>query len=101
MKEILNQDIRKIEDRELRWLCRYEQIVAWHKAGGFQRAAAAYRAQIAEADRAKAVAELRVAQIEVLQNAATRFDVKPLRNAQMAKIAAQHRADAAERQAIQ
>jgi hypothetical protein len=103
MKEMLNQhiDTRTIEDRELRWLVKYEQIIAWSKAGGFQKAAAAYRAQIAEAERKKAVAELRVAQINVITTTVAAYDGKAVRNAQIAQVAAQHRADAAERQAIQ
>jgi len=95
MKEMLNQDIRSIEDRELRWLVRYEKIIAWHNAGGFAKAAAAYHAQIAEADRVKSEAELRVAQITILQHTVAGFDVKALRNAQMEKIAAQRKAEAA------
>lgn len=102
MKEMLNQhiDTRTIEDRELRALVKYEQIIAWHKAGGFQQAAAAYRAQIAEAERQKAVAELRVAQINVITTTVGAYDGKAVRNAQIAQVAAQHQADAAERQAI-
>lgn len=99
MKEMLNQDIRKIEDRELRWLCRYEQIIAWHKAGGFKKAAAAYHAQVAEAERQKAVAELSVAQINVITATVAAYDGKAVRNAQIAQVAAQHRVDAAERPA--
>lgn len=95
------QDIRSIEDRELRWLVKYEQIIAWSKAGGFKKAAAAYHAQIAEAERQKAVAELRVAQINVITTTVAAYDGKAVRNAQIAQVAAQHRADAAERQAIQ
>ena len=99
MKEMLNQDIRSIEDREMRWLVRYEKIIAWHNAGGFAKAAAAYHAQIADADRVKSEAELRVAQITILQHTVAGFDVKALRNAQMEKIAAQRKAEvAAERE---
>ncbi len=100
MKEVI-QEIHKIEDREMRALVRYEKVVAWHKSGGFQRASAAYHAQIAEAARVKAVAELRINQIEILQTAVSRFDAKGVRNAQIAEVAARYRASAAERQAIQ
>lgn len=101
MKEVNIQDIQKIEDRELRWLVRYEQIVAWHKNGGLRKAAEAYHAQIAEAARQKAIAELRVAQINVIAATVARFDAKAVRNAQISAVAAKHRAEAAERQAIQ
>ncbi|MBY3026503.1 hypothetical protein [Rhizobium leguminosarum] len=100
MKEMLNQNILAIEDRELRSLVKYEQIMAWYRSGGVQKSIAAYRAQIAAADQAKAVAELRVAQINVIEQAVARFDARSVRNAQMAQVAAQHRADAAERQRI-
>lgn len=100
MKEMLNSDIR-IEDRELRSLIKYEQIVAWHKSGGFKRASAAYHAEIAEAERQKAIAELWVSQINVIEQVAAKFESRAIRNAQISAVAAKHRADAAERLAIQ
>ncbi|MCZ7890453.1 hypothetical protein O9X99_02065 [Agrobacterium salinitolerans] len=100
MKEVTIQDIRKIEDAELRWLTRYEYLINWGKSGTLRKAAQAFYDQIAAAEQTKAVAELRVAQINVIEKAVARFDVKSIRNAQMAEVAAKHRADAAERQAI-
>ncbi|KAB1086177.1 hypothetical protein F4V91_06850 [Neorhizobium galegae] len=100
MKEVI-QEIHKVEDRELRWLVRYEQLIAWHRSGGVQQAVAEYHAQIAKAEHLKAIAELRVAQIAIIETTISRFDGKAVRNAQIVQVAAQHRADAAERQAIQ
>lgn len=101
MMEVLNSDIRKIEDRELRWLVKYETLVAWGKSGSLHKAAAAYRAQIAQAEKAKAVAELRVAQIEVIQTNVVQWDARRARNAIAAENAARQQASAVERQAIQ
>ncbi len=101
MKEVTIQDIRKIVDPELRSLTRYEYLIAWGKCGSLRKAAQAFYDQIEQANRAKAEAELRIAQINVIEQAVTRFDAQALRNAQMAQVAARHRADAAERLAIQ
>ena len=101
MKEVTSQDIRSIEDRQMRALLKYEQIIEWHQAGGVQAALEEFHAQIAAAEQAKAVAELRVAQINVIATRVAHFDAKAVRNAQIAEVAAKHRADAAERQAVQ
>lgn len=101
MQEVLNSDIRKIEDHELRWLMKYESLIAWHRSGGIQRAASAYRAQIAAAKKVKAVAELRVAQIEVIEKTTAQWDARAVRNALAAENAAKQQASAVERQAIQ
>lgn len=101
MMEINIQDIRKIEDRELRWLIKYESIVAWHKSGGIERAAAAYHAQIAAAEKAKTVAELRVAQIQVIEKTTAQWDARAVRNALAAENAAKQQKTVLERQAFQ
>ncbi|TZG36635.1 hypothetical protein [Agrobacterium sp. B1(2019)] len=101
MKEVTTEDIRKIEGAELRWLTRYEHLISWGKSGTLRKAAQAFYNQIAAAEQAKAVAVFRIAQINVIEKAVARFDVKSIRNAQMAAVAAKHRANAAERQAIQ
>ena len=101
MKEVTIQDIRKIEDAELRWLTRYEHLISWGKSGTLRIAAQAYYDQIAQAEQKKALAQLRIAQIDILETAVSRFDGRAIRTAQMAAIAAKHRADAAERHAIQ
>lgn len=101
MKEVTIQDIRKIEDAELRWLTRYEHLISWGKSGTLRLAAQAYYDQIAQAEQKKALAQLRIAQIDILETAVSRFDGRAIRTAQMAAIAAKHRADAAERHAIQ
>jgi len=101
MKEISIQDIRSIEDGEMRSLVRYEHLIAWGKSGGVKRAVAAFRSQIASAEQAKAVAKLRVAQINVIEKAVACFAARAVRDSQMAEVAAKHRADAAERHAIQ
>ncbi len=101
MKEVTNLDILSIEDRELRWLIKYEQIISWGKSGDLRKAAQAYYDRIEQAEQVKALAQLRIDQINVIENAAIRFDGKALRNALILSVAAQHRADAAGRQAIQ
>ncbi|OAE46825.1 hypothetical protein A7J57_12115 [Agrobacterium tumefaciens] len=101
MKEICIQDIRSIGDPEMRSLVRYEHLISWGKSGGIKRAVAAFRSQIAGAERAKAVAKLRVAQINVIEQAVACFAARAIRNSQMAEVGAKHRAGAAERHAIQ
>ncbi|WP_027488928.1 hypothetical protein [Allorhizobium undicola] len=101
MKEVTIQDFRRIEDAELRWLTRYEHLINWGKSGTLRVAAQAYYDQIEQAEQKKALAQLRIAQIDILQTAVSRFDGRAIRNAQMAAVAAKHRADVAERQAIQ
>lgn len=101
MMEVKNFDIRAIEDRELRWLVKYETLVAWGKSGSLRKAADAFYAQITQAEKAKAVAELRVAQIEVIEAATARWDARATRNAIAVENAAKQQASAVERQAIQ
>ncbi len=101
MKEVTIQDFRKIEDAELRWLTRYEHLISWGKSGTLRIAAQAYYDQIEQAEQKKALAQLRIAQIDILETAVSRFDGRAIRNSQMAAVAAKHRAEIAERQAIQ
>lgn|GEM_PF-3541924 len=101
MKEITHQEIRLIEDRELRELVRYETLIAWGKSGALRKAADAFYAQVAEAKRLKAVAELRVAQIEDIQTTTAQWDARAVRNILAAENAAKQQASAVERQAIQ
>ncbi|XNO40748.1 hypothetical protein ACL2DZ_00280 (plasmid) [Sinorhizobium meliloti] len=101
MKEASFQEIRKIEDRELRSLARYEYLMVWGKSGALSKAAEAYHAQIAEAARVQAVAELRVAQINVIEKTVAKFDApgSPLRPDRRGR--SKTMCHAAERQAIQ
>lgn len=101
MMEVKNFDIRAIEDRELRELVRYEKLIAWGRSGALRKAADAYYAQIAQAEKDKAVAKLRVAQIQVIEKTTTRWDARAARNALAAENAAKQQASAIERQATQ
>jgi hypothetical protein len=101
MKEVSNQEIRAIEDRELRELVRYEKLIAWGRSGALRKAAEAYYAQIAQAEKAKAVAKLRVAQIEVIETTTAKWDARAVRNAIAVENAARQQAATVERQAIQ
>ncbi|MDX0503601.1 hypothetical protein GOC80_13285 [Sinorhizobium medicae] len=101
MKEALNSEIPNIEDRQMRWPVRDEQLAASSKSGDLRRASRVYQLQIAEAAKVKAVAELRVAQIAVVETMVNCFDAKGGRYAQFANVAAQDHADAAERRLVQ
>ncbi|WP_322886514.1 hypothetical protein U8C31_18270 [Sinorhizobium medicae] len=90
--------MKEAQDHEMRMLITMERLAKWHRDGGIQRSIAKYRTQIAEA-------EVKLAQIEVLKVASERLSTKEsfveLCNRQMCQIAEQHRAEAAERPAIQ
>ncbi|MBY5820009.1 hypothetical protein HFN60_30935 [Rhizobium leguminosarum] len=100
MKKIKIEDICQIEDGELRSLTRYEYLMARGQRGGFQRTGAEFRAQVSAADPAKSVVELRIAQINVIEQTVAGLEGKALRS-EIARVAAKHQRDAAELQAIQ
>lgn len=91
----MKEEIRltDIEDRELRNLVRWERLMASYNAGGLVKSAEAQQSRVA-------AAEKRLVQIQVLEAVAARATYKELRNAQMAQIAADYRAAAAECQAV-
>lgn len=101
MKEITHQEIRLIADREMRELARYEMLIAWGRSGALRKAADAFYAEVAEAKRQQAIAELRVAQIEVIQTTAAQWDARAVRNALANENAEKQQAAALGRQAIQ